>query len=127
MLADAELAQDFTELTGQYRELIDSLLGVVGIPGTPVEVAPVAEGNFRGYDGNQFYVVQRGSINAHYQGKTVYTLEEGDILLGLDKWETLNLDNVTFVLTHKDLSKINPVRVIFVRDGKIRESTMMVE
>ena len=33
MLADAELAQDFTELNRQYRELIDSLLGVVGIPG----------------------------------------------------------------------------------------------
>ncbi|MDH4040122.1 MAG: cyclic nucleotide-binding domain-containing protein [Gammaproteobacteria bacterium] len=81
MLADAELAQDFTILTRQYRELIDSLLGVVGIPGMPVEVAPAGEGNFRGYDGNQFYVVQRGSINAHYQGKTVYTLEEGDILL----------------------------------------------
>ena len=33
MLADAELAQDFTILTQQYRELIDSLLGVVGMPG----------------------------------------------------------------------------------------------
>lgn len=54
-------------------------------------------------------------------------LQKGDILLGLDKWETLNLDNITFVLTHKDLPKLNPVRVIFVRDGKIRESTMTVE
>jgi serine protease Do len=54
-------------------------------------------------------------------------LQKGDILLGLDKWETLNLDNVSFVLTHKDLPKLNPVRVIFVRDGKIRESTMTVE
>ncbi len=81
MLADAELAQDFTILTQQYRELIEALLGVVGIPGVPVEVAPTGEGNFRGYDGNQFYVVQRGTINAHYHGKIVYTLEEGDILL----------------------------------------------
>jgi hypothetical protein len=81
MLADVELEQDFTVLTGQYRELIDSLLAVVAIPGTPVEVAPIAEGNFRGYDGNQFYVVQRGSIGAYYKGKAVFSLEEGDILL----------------------------------------------
>jgi CRP-like cAMP-binding protein len=81
MLADAELAQDFKILSQQYRELIDSLLGVVGIPGTPVEVAPTDEGHFRGYDGNQFYVVQRGTVNAYYHGKIVYSLEEGDILL----------------------------------------------
>jgi serine protease Do len=54
-------------------------------------------------------------------------LQKGDILLGLHQWETLTLDNVTFVLTHKDLSTFNPVRVIFVRDGKIRESTLTVE
>jgi len=81
MLADAELAQDFTLLTRQYRELIEALLGVVGMPGIPLEVAPAAEGNFRGYDGNQFYVVQRGTVNAWYRGKVVYVMEEGDILL----------------------------------------------
>lgn len=81
MLADAELAQDFTILSQQYRELIDALLGVVGMPGMPVEVAPAGDGNFRGYDANQFYIVQRGTLNAYYQGKTVYSLEEGDILL----------------------------------------------
>ncbi len=81
MLADTELTQDFTLLTQQYRELIDALLGVVGMPGMPLEVAPASEGNFRGYDGNQFYVVRRGTIDASYQGKLVYTLEEGDILL----------------------------------------------
>jgi serine protease Do len=54
-------------------------------------------------------------------------LQKGDILLGLHQWETLTLDNVTYVLTHKDLATFNPVRVIFVRDGKIRESTLTVE
>lgn len=81
MLADAELAQDFTILSRQYRELIEALLGIVGMPGIPLEVAPAADGNFRGYDGHQFYVVQRGTISVFYRGKTVYTLEEGDILL----------------------------------------------
>ena len=81
MLADTELTQDFSLLTQQYRELIEALLGVVGMPGIPLEVGPASEGYFRGYDGNQFYVVQRGTVNAYCQGKTIYTLEEGDILL----------------------------------------------
>lgn len=81
MLADAELAQDFTILNQQYRELIAALVGVVGMPGIPQEVSPTPQGNFRGYDGNQFYVLQRGTIHARYNDRTVFTLEEGDMLL----------------------------------------------
>jgi serine protease Do len=54
-------------------------------------------------------------------------LKAGDILLGLHQWETLSLDNVSYVLNRSDLTTFNPVRVIFVRDGKIRESTITVE
>jgi serine protease Do len=53
-------------------------------------------------------------------------LLKGDILLGMHQWETVSLDNVTYVITHKDLATFNPVRVIFVRDGKIREAQMQV-
>jgi CRP-like cAMP-binding protein len=81
MLADAELAPDYTILTQQYRDLVAALQEVVGMPGRPLEVAPSGEGNFRGYDGNLFYVVLRGSVDAYYHGKSVYTLEVGDILL----------------------------------------------
>lgn len=81
MLANAELAQDFTILGQQYRKLISALLEVVNMPAMPVEVPITPSGNFRGFDGNQFYVVERGSLNACYQGKVVYVLEEGDILL----------------------------------------------
>jgi serine protease Do len=54
-------------------------------------------------------------------------LQKDDILLGLHQWETLSLDNVTYVLGHKDLSTFNPMRVIFIRDKKIRETTLTVE
>jgi len=81
MLANAELAQDYLVLNQQYRQLVSSLLDAVAMPGIPVEVDPTETGNFRGFDGGQFYVVQRGAISARYQGKTVYTLEVGDILL----------------------------------------------
>jgi CRP/FNR family cyclic AMP-dependent transcriptional regulator len=81
MLANAELSQDFTILNQQYRTLISALLDIVSMPGMPLEVDSTARGNFRGFDGSQFYVVERGSIIACYQEKTVYTLEEGDLLL----------------------------------------------
>jgi hypothetical protein len=81
MLANTELAQDFTILNQQYRKLISALLDVVGMPGTPFDVDVTEQGNFRGFDGGQFYVVDSGSITARYQGKAIYTLEEGDILL----------------------------------------------
>jgi len=32
------------------------------------------------------------------------------------------LDNVVFVLNHKDLATFNPVKAYYVRDGKIRET-----
>jgi serine protease Do len=53
-------------------------------------------------------------------------LMKGDILLGLHQWETLSQDNVTYVLSHKDLTTFNPLRAIFVRDGKIRETQLNV-
>lgn len=81
MLANAELAQDFTILSQQYKKLTNALLEEVSMPGIPVDVGVTDSGNFRGFDGNQFYVVERGSLVARYQGKIVYILEEGEILL----------------------------------------------
>lgn len=81
MLATAEPGPDFTILGQQYKKLIGALVEVVNMPAVPVEVAPATEGNFRGFDGNQFYVVERGSLSARYQDKLIYQLEEGDILL----------------------------------------------
>ncbi len=81
MLANAELAQDFTILGQQYKQLIEAILEVVSMPAIPVDAVATDGGNFRGFDGNQFYVVERGTIRARYQDKTIYVLEEGDMLL----------------------------------------------
>ncbi|KAA1189775.1 cyclic nucleotide-binding domain-containing protein [Pseudohalioglobus sediminis] len=81
MLATVELGQDFSVLGQQYKKLISALVDVVNMPAIPVEVAVTTDGNFRGFDGNQFYVIERGALTAKYQGKDVYILDEGDILL----------------------------------------------
>ena len=51
-------------------------------------------------------------------------LQQGDILIGLHLWESLNLANVQYVLDHKDLATFSPVRTYYVRDGKIHETVI---
>jgi serine protease Do len=46
---------------------------------------------------------------------------KGDVLVGLHSWETLSLDNVAFVLNHKDFATFQPLKFVLVRDGKLRE------
>lgn len=53
-------------------------------------------------------------------------LQKGDLIIGFHLWEALNLDNVLFVLNHKELPSFNPVKTFFVRDGKIREAMIAI-
>jgi serine protease Do len=46
-------------------------------------------------------------------------LQKGDILVGLHQWESLNLDNVAFVLNHKDFPTFLPLKFYLSRDGKV--------
>ena len=48
-------------------------------------------------------------------------LQRGDILVGLHQWETVSVDNVTFVLTHPELASFNPLRFFIVRAGQIHK------
>lgn len=81
MLASAEPTEDFSVLDQQFKKLVEALLQVVGIPPTPIEVETTASGNFRSFDGNKFYVIKSGSLSARYHEKTVYVLQQGDMLL----------------------------------------------
>jgi serine protease Do len=47
-------------------------------------------------------------------------IQRGDILVGLHQYETLNEENVRFVVTHPDLAKFSPLRFFVIRDGQIR-------
>jgi serine protease Do len=46
-------------------------------------------------------------------------LQKGDILVGLHSWEMLSPDNVTYVLTHPDLSSFKPLRFYIIREGQV--------
>jgi CRP-like cAMP-binding protein len=81
MLANAELAQDFSRLNEQFKALVTSLIDHVNMPPIRMEVEATPEGNFRGFDSHKLYLVDSGSLSARYQGRTVYFLDEGDLLL----------------------------------------------
>ena len=51
-------------------------------------------------------------------------LAKGDILIGLHQWESLSLDNVLYVLNHKDLATFHPLKAYYLRDGKLRDTVV---
>ncbi len=51
-------------------------------------------------------------------------LKKGDILVGLHQWETLSLDNVTYVLSHPDLPTFNPMSFFILRAGQVRRGNL---
>ncbi|HLJ94276.1 MAG TPA: PDZ domain-containing protein, partial [Gemmataceae bacterium] len=46
-------------------------------------------------------------------------IQRGDILIGLHQWETVNLENIAFVLNHHDLPSFNPLRFFILRSGMV--------
>ncbi len=53
-------------------------------------------------------------------------LQRGDVLIGLHQWEAISLDNVTYVLGHKDLPTFNPLKAYYLRAGRVLEATLSV-
>ena len=51
-------------------------------------------------------------------------LAKGDILIGLHQWESLSVDNVLFVLNHKDLATFAPLKAYYLRDGTLRNTVV---
>ena len=48
-------------------------------------------------------------------------IQKGDILVGLQTWETLRVDDIVFVLNHKDYASFLPLKYVIVRNGKLSE------
>lgn len=81
MLASVDLPDEFRLLNQQFRGLVQALLDEIDLIPVRVEVAPTPVGNFRGFDPAKFYLVESGTVSTRYADRTVYLLEEGDLLL----------------------------------------------
>ncbi len=81
MLANAELAQDFFILNQQYKRLVAALLESIDIPSIPLEIEATDNALLRGLEGDKIYYIESGSLSARYRDRTVFVLDDGDLLL----------------------------------------------
>lgn len=54
-------------------------------------------------------------------------LRKGDILIGMHQWETLNIDNVIFILNHRDVATFNPITIHVIRDGRVHQAQVKLK
>ncbi|NOX55598.1 MAG: PDZ domain-containing protein [Planctomycetes bacterium] len=85
---------------------------LVGIRATPVSAAHQELRRY-GYRGGMLVTHVRPNSPAAQNG-----IQVGDILVGLHLWETLNLDNMLYVLHHPQRESFNPVKFYVLRDGE---------
>jgi serine protease Do len=45
-------------------------------------------------------------------------IRPGDILVGLHLWETVNFDNISYVLNHPDFQRFTPLKFYIIRSGE---------
>jgi CRP/FNR family cyclic AMP-dependent transcriptional regulator len=81
MLANAELSQDFFVLNQQYKRLVAALLESMDVPSIALEIEACDNAVLRGLEGDKIYFVKSGSLSARYRDRTVYLLDDGDLLL----------------------------------------------
>ena len=68
----------------------------------------------RKYNGGLLVQNVRANSPAARQG-----IQNGDILLGILRWETLSLENVIFVLEQPEIRRAEQVKFLLVRNGKV--------
>jgi len=90
----------------------------LGVKFNPVGAEAVAKANPQLHGGLLVSDVAAGSA------ASVAGIQKGDILVGLHLWETLNTDNVAFVLNHKDFAAFQPLQFYVSRDGKLRNGVI---
>jgi serine protease Do len=87
----------------------------LGLKLQPVGAEAVARANPQLNGGLLIVEVAPGSVAA------AAGIQKGDILVGLHTWETINPDNVAFVLNHKDFATFQPLKFFVTREGKLRD------
>jgi serine protease Do len=98
----------------------DILWQKLGVQMTPVSASAINRINGQLNGGLEITAVNSNSVAAKAG------LKKGDILVGLHTWETVTVDNVSFVLNHADLPSFNPVPFFIVRGGQIHKGTLPV-
>jgi serine protease Do len=94
---------------------VEAVWRKLGLRVAPVGADAVAKANPQLRGGLQVTDVAAGGVAA------TAGIQKGDVLVGLHLWETLNIDNITFVLNHKDLATFLPLKYFVAREGKLKD------
>ncbi len=81
MLANTELSADFYVLNQQYKKLVVALLDVVDIPKIRVEIDADDKSPAEKIAEDRIYLVESGSLTVIYRDKSLFTLDDGDLIL----------------------------------------------
>ncbi|MBL8822658.1 MAG: trypsin-like peptidase domain-containing protein [Planctomycetia bacterium] len=54
-------------------------------------------------------------------------IQAGDILVGLQNWETCNFDNVNYVLNHENYANFKPLQFHIIRKGQLHRGSFVKE
>jgi len=57
----------------------------------------------------------------------VQGIRAGDVLVGMHVWETISLENVSYILNRPDFPTLNPVKVFILRGGDTLYSYLPIE
>jgi S1-C subfamily serine protease len=53
------------------------------------------------------------------------SIVEGDVIVGIENWETVSIDNVEWILDHaQQIKNGEPIRLLILRDGRLLESSV---
>jgi serine protease Do len=93
----------------------DAVWKKLGVRVQPVGAETVTKANAQLHGGLLVSEVAVGSAAA------TAGIQKGDILVGLHQWETLTVENVAFVLNHKDFASFLPLKFYVSRGDKLRD------
>jgi serine protease Do len=95
--------------------LAELIWAKLGLRLKPLAAESVAEANAQLHGGLEVTAIDHDGLAARAG------IRRGDILVGLHQYETVNLDNVAYVLGHPDLASFNPMYFFIVRNGQVRK------
>jgi len=93
---------------------------ILGLRLDPVSARQIRQANNR-YRGGMMVTSVRGDSPAAKAG-----IRRGDILVGMHEWETISMENVNYILTRANTSKLDPLKFYIVRDNEPRTGFLPV-
>ena len=108
------------ERIGQQRIATDMVWTRLGVQLAPVAVDHLSQDNKQLHGGLAVTAINGDGVAAKAG------IRKGDILVGLHHWETVSIENVTFVLTHPELASFSPLTFHILRTGQVRKGAFPV-